>query len=58
MKNVLGKTIWVSPATGKDKPIRGITLAQGPSWTWRVIWNDREVRCIPQGDVAFGENSQ
>ncbi|KAK4807122.1 hypothetical protein QYF61_018463 [Mycteria americana] len=34
IKNVLGKTVWVTPASGKGKPIRGIAFAQGPGCTW------------------------
>ena len=26
VKNTLGKTGWVTPASGKDKPIRGVAL--------------------------------
>jgi len=33
MQNMLGKTVWVSPASGKGKPIRGIAFAQGPGYT-------------------------
>ncbi|KAK4807126.1 hypothetical protein QYF61_018467 [Mycteria americana] len=34
IKNMLGKTVWVTPASGKGKPIRGIAFAQGPGYTW------------------------
>jgi len=34
MNNMLGKTVWVSPASDKGKPIHGITFAQGPGCTW------------------------
>jgi len=30
MKNMLGKTVWVSPTSGNDKPIHGIAFVQGP----------------------------
>jgi len=33
IKNMLGKTVWVVPASGKGKPIRGIAFAQGPGCT-------------------------
>ncbi|GAB0205097.1 hypothetical protein GRJ2_002975300 [Grus japonensis] len=33
MKNMLGKTVWVIPASGKGKPICGIAFAQGPGCT-------------------------
>ncbi|KAK4810597.1 hypothetical protein QYF61_007334 [Mycteria americana] len=47
---MLGKTVWVTPASGKGKPIRGIAFAQGPGCTWWVMRDDGEVRCVPQGD--------
>jgi len=34
MKNILEKTIWVSPASGTSKPICRIAFAQGPGCTW------------------------
>ncbi|KAK4829996.1 LOW QUALITY PROTEIN: hypothetical protein QYF61_008166 [Mycteria americana] len=34
IKNMLGKTVWVTPASGKGKPIHGIAFAQGPGCTW------------------------
>ena len=58
IKNMLGKTVWVTPASGKGKPIRGIAFAQGPGCTWWVMRKDGEVRCVPQGDLILGENSQ
>ncbi|KAK4807213.1 hypothetical protein QYF61_024333 [Mycteria americana] len=36
IRNMLGKTVWVTPASGKGKPIRGIAFAQGPGCTWWV----------------------
>ncbi|KAK4828480.1 hypothetical protein QYF61_026705, partial [Mycteria americana] len=33
IKNMLGKTAWVTPASGKGKPIHGIAFAQGPGCT-------------------------
>ena len=58
VKNMLGKTVWVSPASGKGKPIRGIAFAQGPGSTWWVMRKDGEVQCVPQRDLILGENSQ
>ncbi|GAB0207918.1 hypothetical protein GRJ2_003257500 [Grus japonensis] len=58
MKNMLGKTVWVIPASGKGKPICGIAFAQGPGCTWWVMRKDGEVRCVPQGDLILSENSQ
>ncbi|KAK4830512.1 hypothetical protein QYF61_011454 [Mycteria americana] len=34
MKNMLGNTVWVTPALGKGKSIHGIAFAQGPECTW------------------------
>ncbi|KAK4810595.1 hypothetical protein QYF61_007332 [Mycteria americana] len=36
IKNMLGKAVWVTPASGKGKPIRGIAFAQGPGCTWWI----------------------
>ena len=58
IKNLLGKTVWVIPASGKGKPTRGIAFAQGPGYTWWVMQEDGEIRCVPQGDLILGENSQ
>ncbi|GAB0205331.1 hypothetical protein GRJ2_002998700 [Grus japonensis] len=58
MKNMLGKTVWVIPASDKGKPISGIAFAQGPGCTWWVMRKDGEIRCVPQGDLILGENSQ
>ena len=58
IKNLLGKTVWVIPASGKGKPTRGIAFAQGLGYTWWVMQEDGEVRCVPQGDLILGENSQ
>ncbi|GAB0210139.1 hypothetical protein GRJ2_003479700 [Grus japonensis] len=58
MKNMLGKTVWVIPASGKGKPICGIAFAQGPGCTWWVMRKNEEVRCVPEGDLVLGENSQ
>ena len=57
MRNMSGKTVWVSPASGKGKPVQGIAFAQGPGCTWWVMWKDGEVRCVPDGDLIWGENS-
>ncbi|KAF4794331.1 uncharacterized protein K02A2.6-like protein [Turdus rufiventris] len=37
MNSILGKTVWISPTSGKDKPIHGIVFAQGPGYTWWVM---------------------
>ena len=58
MKSKLGKTVWVTAASGKSKPIHGIAFAQGPECTWRVIRKDGEVSCVPQGGLMLGEKSQ
>ena len=57
-KSMLGKTVWVLPASGKGKHIRGIAFARGPGCTWWVMREDGEIRCVPQGDLILGENSQ
>ncbi|GAB0205179.1 hypothetical protein GRJ2_002983500 [Grus japonensis] len=44
MKNMLGKTVWVIPTSGKGKPICGIAFAQGPGCTWWVMRKDGEIR--------------
>ena len=43
MRNMLGKTVWVSPASGKGKPVQGIAFAQGSGCTWWVMRKDGEV---------------
>jgi len=57
MQNMLGKTVSVSPASGKGKPVRGIAFAQAPGCTWWVMQNDGQVRCVPNGDLILGDNS-
>jgi len=57
MWNMLGKTVWVSPASGKGKPVRGIGFAQGPGCSWWVMQKDGEVQCVPHGDSILGVNS-
>lgn len=54
----LGKTVWVSPATGKGEPIRGIAFAQGPGGTWGVRQKEAQDPCAPPGDVILGEKNQ
>ncbi|GAB0209850.1 hypothetical protein GRJ2_003450700 [Grus japonensis] len=50
MKNMLGKTVWVIPASGKGKPICGIAFAQGPGCTWWVMRKDGEGQGVyPKG---------
>jgi len=57
MRNMLGKTVWVNPASGKGKPVRGIAFAQGPGCIWWIMRKDGEVQCVPHGDLILGENS-
>ncbi|KAM6326821.1 uncharacterized protein FN964_016516 isoform 1-T1 [Alca torda] len=57
-RNMLGKAVWVSPASGKGKPIRGTVFAQGPGCTWWVMMENGEVQCVPQGNLTLGENTQ
>jgi len=40
MQKMLGKTVWVSPASGKGSPIRGFSSAQGPGCTWWAMRKD------------------
>ncbi|KAK4819214.1 hypothetical protein QYF61_027044 [Mycteria americana] len=53
IKSMLGKTVWVIPALGKGKPIRGIAFAQGPGCTWWVMREGGEFRWVPQGDLIL-----
>jgi len=55
--NMLAKTVCVSPASGKLKPVCRIAFGQGPGCTWWVMQKDGEVRCVPHGDLSLGENS-
>ena len=34
VKDMLGKAVWVLPASGKGKPLRGTVFAHGPGCTW------------------------
>ncbi|TRZ10625.1 hypothetical protein HGM15179_016485 [Zosterops borbonicus] len=34
MKSILGKTVWITPASGKGRPICRIVFAQKPGYTW------------------------
>nr|XP_031363461.1 uncharacterized protein K02A2.6-like [Lonchura striata domestica] len=56
IKGILGKTVWINPTSGKDKPICGIVFAQGPGYTWWVMQKDEETRCVPQGKLVLSEN--
>lgn len=58
IKNMLVKTVWVIPASGKGKYIHGIAFAQGPMGTWWVMWEDGEVWCVPQGVLILDENNE
>jgi len=57
MRNMLGKRVWVSPASGKGRPVHGIAFAQGSGCTRWVMQKDEEFRCVPHGDLILGENS-
>lgn len=58
IKNILGKTVWVIPASGKGKTICEISLPQAPICTWWGMWEDGEVQYLPQRDLIVGEDSQ
>ena len=57
VKNMLGKAVWVFPASGKGKPLRGTVFAQGPGSTWWVMQKNGDVQCVPQGNLMLGECS-
>ena len=42
VKNMLGKTVWVIPASGKGRPIHGVAFTEGPGCTWWVMREDEE----------------
>ncbi|KAJ7411750.1 hypothetical protein BTVI_48714 [Pitangus sulphuratus] len=46
LRGMLGKAVWVTPASGQDKPICEIVFAQGPGHTW---WEGTE-----DGKQLFG----
>lgn len=52
LKNMLGRTAWVIPATGEA------AFTQGTECTWWVMWKDGDILCVPQGDLMLGENGQ
>lgn len=58
VKSMSCKTVWVLPASGKDKPLSGISFAQGPECTWWVLQKDGAVQCVPQGNLMLGDCSQ
>jgi len=58
VKNMLGKTVWVSPASGKSKPIHRVAFAQQSGYSWWVMQKDGEFWYLPHGDLISGENSQ
>ena len=58
VKNMLGKAVWVLPASGKGKPLHGTVFAHGPGCTWWVMQKDGDVQCVPQGNLMAGERSQ
>ena len=57
-KNMLGKAVWVFPASGKGKTLHGTVFAQGPGSTWWVIQTNGEVQCVQQGNLMLGECNQ
>jgi len=58
LKNMLGKTVWVSLALGKGKPVCRTAFIQGPGCTWWVMQKDGEILRVPHGDLILGENRQ
>jgi len=58
VNNMLGKPVWVSPATAKGKPIHEIAFAQGSGCIWWVMWNDGVVQCVPHVNLILDENSR
>ena len=58
VKSMLGKAVWVLPASGKDRPLCGTVFAQGPGSTWWVMQKDGDVECVPQRNLALEECSQ
>ena len=58
VKNMLGKAVWVIPASEKDKPLRGTVFAQGPGSTWWVMQENGDVQSVPQGNLMLRECSQ
>lgn len=44
----------VIPVLGKGKPIHEITFAQGPGYTWWVMWKDGEIDFVPQWNFMWG----
>ncbi len=58
VKNMLGKVVWVFPASGKGKPLRGTVFAQGAGCTWWVMQKNGDVHCEPQGNLMMGERNQ
>lgn len=57
VRAMLGKTVWINPASSKGKPSRGIVFVWGPWYTRWVIQRDREACHVPQGDLTLVENS-
>ena len=48
VKDMLGNMVWVFPASGKGKPLRGTVFAQGPAFTWWVMQKYGDGQCISQ----------
>lgn len=59
IKSILGKTVFFLDYSdsGKGKLIQGIAFAYKLGCTWRVM-EDREVWCVPQGNLILGENQK
>ncbi|KAJ7427173.1 hypothetical protein WISP_09211 [Willisornis vidua] len=56
LRSMLGKSVWITPPSGQDKPIREIVFAQGSGNTWWVMRKAGEIQCVPQGNLALGKN--
>ena len=54
VKSMLGKVVWVLPASGKGKPLCGTVFAQGPGSTWWMMQKNGDVQCVPQGNLMLG----
>jgi len=52
---MLGKAVWVFPASGKGKPLGGTVFAQEAEFTWWVMQKNADVQCVPQGNLMSGE---
>lgn len=48
---------WIIPGSGKGKLIHEIAFDHKLGCTWWVM-EDREVWCVPQGNLILGENQK